>query len=117
MGSRRQVRLRHGDVLLQPGLVHPGRRYHHRYLLPRCRHYIRILPAGDPKSADADPNTAYVFIKNRSDNSWFPARNIVDAGFLELVRYGIRPAGDPLFEDFLRVVDAQCELLLFLLPG
>src|SRR5437764_3723788 len=31
---------------------------------------------------------------------------IVDAGFLELVRYGIRKAGEPLMEDSLRVVDA-----------
>jgi glucoamylase len=29
----------------------------------------------------------------------------VDAGFLELVRYGVRKAGDPLMEDSLRVVD------------
>ena len=36
----------------------------------------------------------------------FPARDIVDAGFLELVRYGIRKAGTPLMEDSLRVVDA-----------
>jgi glucoamylase len=30
----------------------------------------------------------------------------VDAGFLELVRYGVRKPGDPLIEDSLRVVDA-----------
>jgi glucoamylase len=36
----------------------------------------------------------------------FPAKDIVDAGFLELVRYGIRKPGDPLIEDSLRVVDA-----------
>ena len=30
----------------------------------------------------------------------------MDAGFLELVRYGIRKAGDPLIEDSLRVVDS-----------
>jgi glucoamylase len=30
---------------------------------------------------------------------------VVDAGFLELVRYGIRAPGDPLIEDSLRVVD------------
>ena len=30
----------------------------------------------------------------------------MDAGFLELVRYGIRKAGDRLFEDSLRVIDA-----------
>jgi glucoamylase len=32
-------------------------------------------------------------------------RDIVDAGFLELVRLGIRPAGDPLIEKSLGVVD------------
>src|SRR4029077_5706944 len=33
-------------------------------------------------------------------------KDIIDAGFLELVRYGIRQPGDPLIEDSLRVVDA-----------
>src|SRR5439155_15969647 len=36
----------------------------------------------------------------------FPAKDVVDAGFLELVRYGIRRFDDPLIEDSLRVVDA-----------
>ena len=36
----------------------------------------------------------------------FPAKEIVDPGFLELVRYGIRSAQDPLIQDSLRVVDA-----------
>ena len=36
----------------------------------------------------------------------FPANEIVDAGFLELVRYGIRSANDPIIKDSLRVVDA-----------
>jgi glucoamylase len=36
----------------------------------------------------------------------FPAKNIVDAGFLELVRYGIRKPDDPVIVDSLRVVDA-----------
>ena len=30
---------------------------------------------------------------------------MVDAGFLELVRYGIRRADDPLIVDSLKVVD------------
>ena len=34
------------------------------------------------------------------------SKDIVDAGFLELVRYGIRAPGGSLFEDSLRVVDA-----------
>jgi len=36
----------------------------------------------------------------------FEAREIVDAGFLELVRYGVRRADDPLMVDSLAVVDA-----------
>jgi glucoamylase len=36
----------------------------------------------------------------------FPAKEIVDAGFLELVRHGVRRADDPLIVDSLRVVDA-----------
>jgi len=36
----------------------------------------------------------------------FEAREIVDAGFLELVRYGVRRADDPLMIDSLAVVDA-----------
>ncbi len=72
------------------------------------RHYIRILPVdvGDPEPLE-DPNRAVVTLKNQAPGSQylFPAKDIVDAGFLELVRYGIRKAGDPLIEDSLRVVD------------
>ncbi|HEX4046301.1 MAG TPA: glycoside hydrolase family 15 protein, partial [Elusimicrobiota bacterium] len=74
-----------------------------------AKHYIRILPA-DPDDADAsaDPDTALMTVKNIAPGKpfQFPAREIVDAGFLELVRYGIRKAGTPLMEDSLRVVDA-----------
>ena len=35
----------------------------------------------------------------------FEAREIIDAGFLELVRYGVRRADDPLIVDSLKVVD------------
>src|SRR6202008_4072717 len=47
-------------------------------------------------------------IRNRPPGAQtdFPVAEIVDAGFLELVRYGIRKAGDPLVEDSLSVVDA-----------
>ncbi|HXR96857.1 MAG TPA: glycoside hydrolase family 15 protein [Terriglobales bacterium] len=65
------------------------------------RHYIRISP-------DESPDTSELHINNQAPGapSEFPARDIVDAGFLELVRYGIRRPGDPLIEDSLRVVDA-----------
>ncbi len=37
--------------------------------------------------------------------SEFEAREIIDGGFLELVRYGVRRADDPLIVDSLKVVD------------
>jgi glucoamylase len=36
----------------------------------------------------------------------YPAKEVVDAGFLELVRYGIRHPDDPLILNSLKVVDA-----------
>lgn len=73
------------------------------------RHFIRIHPVdvNDPRP-DEDPNRGVLPIRNRPPGApaVFPANDIVDAGFLELVRYGIRKPGDPLVEDSLRVVDA-----------
>jgi glucoamylase len=73
------------------------------------RHFVRIctVDPGQPEP-DEDPARAVVTIRNRPPGlpSQFPASEIVDAGFLELVRYGIRSPGDPLIEDSLRVVDA-----------
>lgn len=73
------------------------------------RHYIRIRPTDihDP-APDEDPNRGVLAIRNRPPGEpWeFPAKDIVDAGFLELVRYGLRKPGDPLIEDSLQVVDA-----------
>src|SRR5262249_37553228 len=80
-------------------------------LLPEVkRHFIRIQPV-DPSDADPeeDPNRGVVPIRNRPPGlrTDFPAKEIIDAGFLELVRYGIRGGGDALIEDSLRVVDAK----------
>jgi glucoamylase len=47
----------------------------------------------------------------------FEAREIVDAGFLELVRYGVRRADDPLIVDSLKVVDAVLKRELPQGPG
>jgi glucoamylase len=73
------------------------------------RHFIRIHPAdaGDPQP-DEDANHGVVELRNQPPGAptAFPGKDIVDAGFLELVRYGIRKPGDPLIEDSLRVVDA-----------
>jgi glucoamylase len=73
------------------------------------RHYIRIRPLDvhDP-APDEDPNRGRLTIANRGPELRrdFPAKEIVDAGFLELVRYGVRRPDDPLITDSLRVVDA-----------
>jgi glucoamylase len=74
-----------------------------------ARHYIRILPFGIADvSPSEDPNRGILPLGNQPPGQpWqYPAKEIVDAGFLELVRYGIRPGGDPLIEQSLAVVDA-----------
>jgi glucoamylase len=74
------------------------------------RHYIRILPddVGNPDPAE-DPNSGTLKIANLANGAQnsFPAKEIVDAGFLELVRYGIRQADDPLITESLKVIDAM----------
>lgn len=79
-------------------------------LLPAIpRHFIRIHPVevGDLQP-DEDPNHGVLWIPNRAPGARaeFPAKEIVDAGLLELVRYGIRKSNEPLIVDSLRVVDA-----------
>ncbi len=73
------------------------------------RHYVRILPA-DPAdtSGEEDVDRDEVPMRNIPPGGPLrvPARDLVDAGFLELVRYGLRKPGDALIEDSLRVVDA-----------
>ena len=73
------------------------------------RHYIRIHPVdvNDPFPRE-DPNLGILALANRPPGSrWrFPGKEIVDGGFLELVRYGIRKADDPVIVDSLRVLDA-----------
>jgi glucoamylase len=79
-------------------------------LLPGIpEHYIRIHPVGlDDSSPNEDPNSGGVELANQppGEARQLPAKEIVDAGFLELVRYGIRLPNDPLVERSLKVVDA-----------
>ena len=80
------------------------------FLVPGIkRHYVRINPIeiADP-DADQSLEGKLVPIRNHPPGEpyEFPVAAIVDGGFLELVRYGIRRAGDPLMEDSLRVIDA-----------
>jgi glucoamylase len=79
------------------------------FIIPDIRrHYIRINPLDVADAEpDEDPDHTYVLVHNRGPGyrALFPSAEIVDPGFLELVRYGIRQPGDPLIEDSLRVVD------------
>jgi glucoamylase len=73
------------------------------------RHYIRILPESvDNRQPEEDLNSGFLNIANCPPDvqSKFPAKDIIDAGFLELVRYGIRKPDNSLIVDSLRVVDA-----------
>jgi len=72
------------------------------------RHYMRIRPPahGEPYAHEDLPE-GVLTLANRGpgERYEFEAREIIDAGFLELVRYGIRAADDPLVVDSLKVVD------------
>ncbi|MDW5264778.1 MULTISPECIES: glycoside hydrolase family 15 protein [Acidobacteriaceae] len=72
-------------------------------------HYMRINPPapGEPFYND-QVAPGHIHIANRApdEKQDFEAREIIDGGFLELVRYGIRRADDPLIVDSLKVVDA-----------
>ena len=70
------------------------------------RHFIRANPCTSLENY-MSPDDSAIFIANRhaDEQQVFKAKDIIDAGFLELVRYGIYPAKHPLIEDSLRVVD------------
>src|SRR5262249_35080925 len=72
------------------------------------RHYIRIHPVDvrNPRPIE-DPNQGWLTLANvHPAQPWrFPVKGIVDAGFLEVVRYGIRRFDDPVVVDSLSVID------------
>lgn len=73
------------------------------------RHFIRIHPVNpDDMQPDEDANHGVLCLKNipAGEPVEFQAKEIVDAGFFELVRYGIRQPRDQLIEDSLKVIDA-----------
>jgi glucoamylase len=72
------------------------------------RHYIRINPANiDDPQPNEDPNRGTLFIGLLPEDQQreFPAKEIVDGGFLQLVRYGIRSPHDPIIVDSVKVLD------------
>ncbi|HLN51553.1 MAG TPA: glycoside hydrolase family 15 protein [Thermoplasmata archaeon] len=72
------------------------------------RHYVRIRPASmGAVVPDEGPDLGLVRLPNVPPGTSpdFPASDIVDAGFLDLVRYGVRALDDPTVTDSVRVVD------------
>ena len=61
-------------------------------------YYIRIDESSDPN----DGATLDV----RNGGGVWDKRDVVDAGFLELVRLGIRPADDPIIAHSVRIIDS-----------
>ena len=79
-------------------------------LLPgSSRYFVRLNPAQPGQVAGPDAvNTAELKITSQPPGAQesFPARDIVDGGFLQLVRYGILAPDDSLITETLRVIDA-----------
>jgi glucoamylase len=72
-------------------------------------YYMRILPelVGQENPAE-DKESRVLSIANRApgEADTFPARDVVDGGFLDLVRRGIRAPDDPVVLNTLKIVDA-----------
>ncbi len=72
------------------------------------RHYVRLRPVSvDDAEPDEGPDLGLLTLPNLPPGvpNVFPASEVVDGGFLDLVRYGIRRADDPLVQASVRVVD------------
>ncbi len=74
------------------------------------KHYVRINPIepGESLPENGVSDDAILSLANQEPDtqSDFPAKEIVDAGFLELVRYGIREPKSKLIVDSLKVCDS-----------
>jgi len=85
------------------GVLHPDIPYH----------YMRIRPPADGEpfhNASIPPGMIHIANRGPDEKYDFEAREVIDCGFLELVRYGVRRADDPLIIDSLKVVDAVLKI-------
>ena len=86
------------------------------------QHYMRIRPAeaeGAEPYVQMGPGTEHLRLNNRGpgERYEFEAREIVDGGFLELVRYGLRKPDDPTVVATVKVTDAVLKRELPQGPG
>lgn len=68
------------------------------------RHYVRVTPA-DPFAPNPHPDVDALETQLANGAGRHPARNVVSADFLHLVRFGIRDAHDKVVVDSLEVAD------------
>jgi glucoamylase len=66
-------------------------------------YFVRIAP-------DGNPNDKATLNLGNGGPSGVPEQQVIDAGFLELVRLGVLPATDPTIENSLTVVDKTIEV-------
>jgi glucoamylase len=72
-------------------------------------YYVRINPAGPGDflpDEGVDDKVVKLTSRAEGEQAEFPAKDVVDGGFLDLVRHGIRRADDPIVVDTLKVIDA-----------
>ncbi len=72
-------------------------------------YYIRLSKTGDPNAA--------ISYGLGNGGPTLDQRSVIDAGFLELVRLGLKPANDPAITESLPVVDATIETTTASGPG
>jgi glucoamylase len=65
----------------------------------RERYYLRLSPDGDPND--------HALLESRNGQPALPQEDYLDAGFLELVRYGVRKPADAAIVSSLRRVDDE----------
>lgn len=74
-----------------------------------ARHFVRIVPgAADLGGPAGDPSEVVIELANGGGRH--RASDIVDAGFLELVRFGFIAPDDPLVTGSLRLVDRELKV-------
>jgi glucoamylase len=70
-------------------------------------YFIRITKPGSDGSINPNANVTYSL--NNGNTQQVPQQNVIDAGFLELVRLGVLPASDPDVQASVKVVDDVIE--------
>ncbi len=83
---------------------------HHGTAVPGFTEYYERIHPDTAVAVDGKVHNGYVPIKNRTHLDWFDERAVIDGGFLELVRYGIKSARDPHMVSSVAAYDAALKI-------